>query len=164
MRKYFKLLFIFILISVFSVSCTQAKEPQVEGKNIAMDFKLQDLNQDTFSLSSYKDKQPVILFFWTTWCPFCQIELNRLKDMYPQLQKEGWELFAVNVGESASKVDNFVKNYALNFKVLLDKDMAVAYSYGILGVPTYFLVDKNGYIVFKEHYFPRERYKELVYK
>lgn len=164
MRRYFKLLFIFVLISVFSVSCTQAKEPQVELKNRAMDFKLQDLNQNTFTLSNYKDKQPLILFFWRISCPLCRKELRTLKDMYPQLQKEGWELFAINVGESASAVDNFVKNYALNFKVLLDKDMAVAYAYGILGVPTYFLVDKNGYIVFKEHYFPRERYKELIYK
>lgn len=164
MRKYFKLLFIFVLISVFSVSCMQAKEPGAEGRNIAIDFMLQDLNQETFSLSNYKDKQPVILFFWTISCPLCRKDLSTLKDMYPQLQKEGWELFAVNVGESASKVDNFVKNYALNFKVLLDKDMAVAYAYGILGVPTYFLVDKNGYIVFKDHYFPRERYKELIYK
>lgn len=164
MKNCLKLLFIFVLISIFSVSCIQAKEPEVKDKNIALDFKLQDLNQNTLTLSSYKDKQPVILFFWTTWCPFCRNELRLLKDIYPQLVKEGWELFAINAGEPAYKVDKFVKGYALNFKVLLDKDTTVAGSYGILGVPTYLLIDKKGYIVFNDHYFPKAKYKELISK
>ncbi len=162
MRNCLRLLFIFALISIFSVSCGQAREPALESRDIAPDFKLQDLNQNTFSLSSYKDKQPVILFFWTTWCPFCRNELRLLKDIYPQLVKEGWELFAINVGESAYKVEKFTKDYALNFTVLLDKDTTVVYSYGILGVPTYIILNKDGYIVFKDNYFPKGIYKELI--
>lgn len=164
MKDCLKLLFMFVLISVFSVSCMQAKEPEAKGKNIAKDFKLQDLSQNTITLSSYKDKQPVILFFWTTWCPFCRNELRTLKAMYPELKKEGLELLAINLGESAYKVDKVVKDNALTFKVLLDKDTAVAYSYGIIGVPTYFFVDKKGYIVFNDHYFPKGKYKELISK
>lgn len=164
MRNCFKPLVVFILLSIFSVSSIEASKLQAEEKNIALDFKLQDLNRDTFTLSSYKDKQPVILFFWTTWCPFCRKELQALKESYPQLAEEGWELFAVNVGESSSEVDKAVKGYALNFKVLLDKDTAVADSYGILGVPTYFFIDKKGYIVFNDHYFPKGKYKELISK
>lgn len=164
MKNYLRQLFIFILVSLFSVSCMQAKEPALESRNIALDFKLQDLNQDTFILSSYKDRQPVILFFWTTWCPFCRNELRLLRDIYPQLVKEGWELFAINAGEPAYQVDKFVKGYALNFKVLLDKDTTVAGSYGILGVPTYILIDKKGHIVFNDHYFPKAKYRELISK
>ena len=164
MRKYFKLLFIFVVISVFSVSYMQAKEPGVEGKNIAMDFKLQDLNQNTFTLSSYKDKQAVILFFWTTWCPLCRNELRLLKGIYPELKKENLQLLAIDVGEPAYIVDKAVKDNALNFTVLLDRDTTLAWSYGIFGVPTYFIVDKGGFIVFKDHYFPKEKYKELISK
>ena len=149
---------------MFSVSCAQASEPADRSKNIAMDFKLQDLNQNTFTLSSYKDKQAVILFFWTTWCPLCRNELRMLKGIYPELKKENLQLLAIDVGEPAYIVDKVVKENALNFTVLLDRDTTLAWSYGIFGVPTYFIVDKGGFIVFKDHYFPKERYKELISK
>jgi peroxiredoxin len=164
MRKYFKLLFIFVLVSVFGVSYIQAKEDESKVKDIAMDFKLQDLNQNTFTLSSYKDNQAVILFFWTTWCPFCRNELRMLKAFYPELKKENLELLAIDVGEPAYRVDNIVKENALDFPVLLDKTTTVSGAYGVFGVPTYFIVDKRGYVVFKDNYFPKGKYKELIYK
>lgn len=128
----------------------------------AADFKLSDINNNTVTLSSYRDKQPVFLFFWTTWCPFCRKELKLLSDKYAQLVKDGFALLAINVGEPAYKVDNFIKKYSLAFEVLLDKDAKVAYTYDILGVPTYVLVDKKGYIVFEGNRFPQENYKDLI--
>jgi peroxiredoxin len=154
------LLFIFILLSA---SCVLIKEQAVgEQPKLAPDFKLQDLNRNTFTLNSYKDKQPVVLFFWTTWCPYCRAELKVLNDMYPQLVKEGWELFAIDVAEPEYRVENFLKNYALSFKILLDRDASVTESFELFGVPTYVLVDKAGYIVFKDNYFPRQEYKKLI--
>lgn len=157
MKNYLKTLFLLITISFFSVSCMQANEPEAKEKTLAVDFKLSDLNQNTVTLSNFKDKQPVILFFWTTWCPFCRKELKTLKDMYPGLKEEGWELFAIDVGEPLYRVDNFTKSYSFNFRVLLDKDAAVAEAYNILGVPTYILINKEGYIVFSGNYFPKTK-------
>ncbi len=162
MKNYLKTLFLLIAISFFSVSCMQANEPDAKERSLAVDFKLSDLNQNTVTLSNFKDKQPVILFFWTTWCLFCRKELKTLKDMYPGLKEEGWELFAVDVGEPLYRVENFTQSYFLNFRVLLDKDAAVAQAYGILGVPTYILINKEGYIVFVGNYFPHKNYKELI--
>ena len=161
-KNFLKLFLVFVMVFTVSVYVTHAKEPDKKGAGLAADFKLQDLNQETFSLSKYKDKQPVVLFFWTTWCPFCQIEIKNLKNIYPQLVKEGWELFAIDVGESIRKVDNAVKSLALNFKVLLDEDGSTSNSYEIMGVPTYVIVDSKGRIVFKDHYFPKEEYKKLA--
>jgi peroxiredoxin len=162
------LLLVFLLF--LSAGCPLAKEQPSEKpaaeeqrqKEPAPDFTLQDLDENAFILSSYKDKQPVILFFWTTWCPFCRQELKTLKGLYPQLKKEGLELFAIDAGEPKHRVDNFIKKYMLDFKVLLDRDTNVAYSYDISGVPAYVLVDKKGYIVFKGHYFPLAEYKKLI--
>ncbi|MFA5145569.1 MAG: peroxiredoxin family protein [Candidatus Omnitrophota bacterium] len=162
MRNYLRALFIFGLVSIFNIPCAQAQEPAPATRNIAPDFKLEDLSQQAFTLSSYKHKQPVVLFFWTTWCPYCRKELRELRDIYPQLAKEGWELFAVNVGESPYKVSKVVKDIALNFKVLLDKDGAAADSYDVLGVPTYFIVDKQGRVVFNGHSFPKGTYRQLA--
>jgi len=104
----------------------------------------------------------VILFFWTTWCPFCRRELKVLEDIHAELLKEGWELFTINIGESSYKIENFLKKYSLTFKVLLDRDTNIARAYKILGVPTYILIDKTGRIVFKGNYFPKDTYKDLI--
>jgi cytochrome c biogenesis protein CcmG/thiol:disulfide interchange protein DsbE len=128
----------------------------------APDFTLQDLNNDTFTLSSYKYKQPVMLFFWASWCPFCREELQLLSKNYAQLQKEGLALAVINVGESATKVANFSKTHNLPFPLTLDKDTNISRSFGIFGIPTYILIDKKGYIRYIEHYFPKEEYKNLL--
>jgi len=128
---------------------------------LADDFNLSDLNNKKVSLSKLRGRS-VVLFFWTTWCPFCRRELKALNNMYADLTKDGIELLAINIEEPAYKVDNFVKTNKFVFRVLLDKDMAVAESYEILGVPTYVLIDKKGHIVFEDHYFPQKEYKDLI--
>ncbi len=130
---------------------------------LAKDFILLDLENKEASLSNLKGRS-VVLFFWTTWCPFCRKELKELNGMHADLKRDGIELLAIDIGEPLDKVANFVKSSNLAFRVLLDKDMAVAESYGILGVPTYILIDKRGYIVFENHYFPQKEYKDLISK
>lgn len=103
-----------------------------------------------------------MLFFWTTWCPFCREELKFLKENYPDLAKGGLVLAAIDAGESFSRVENFTKSYNFPFQVLLDRDTAVAGAFEILGVPTYVLIDKKGYIRLIEHYFPKEKYKSII--
>lgn len=158
MKKIF-LIIIFLLstrIFLFGVEPIKPKPDE-----LAANFNLLDLDGNKVSLSDFKGK-PVILFFWTTWCPFCRKELITLKDIYPELTKEGWELLAIDAGEPTYRVKNFVERESLNFKVLLDMDAEVAYSYDILGVPAYVFVDKNGHIVFKGHYFLEAKYKDLI--
>ena len=48
------------------------------------------------------------------------------------------------------------------FKVLLDSDAEVAYSYALIGVPTFVLVNKRGEIVFQDNLFPQNTYKEFL--
>ena len=164
MSYYLKPLLIFMLISFLSIAYMQAQEQDTQGLNLAPDFKLLDLGQNAHTLSDYKNKQPVILFFWTTWCPFCRSELKLLNQKYPELLKDGLELLAINVGERAYKVDNFVKSYKLTCKILLDENTTVADAYDVLGVPTYVLVGKKGNIVFIGHTFPKDNYKDLIQK
>lgn len=157
MKKTISLLCVIIMLTALFT-------PAVAQNSPAADFKLQDLNKNFVSLSDYKGKRPVILFFWTTWCPYCRVELGELSKRYAQLTKEGIEALAVDVNEPASIVEAFLKKMNLKLKVLLDSEAKAAHSYEILGVPTYVLVNKEGVIVFKGNSLPERKIKELAGK
>ncbi len=152
---------VLVLFFLFIFGVLSARAAMKPG-SLALDFQLKDLKQNTVTLSSYKARQPVFLFFWTTWCPYCLKGLKNLNDMYPELKEKGWEVLAINSGDPPEKVANFVRHYPLKFKILLDEKIAAAQLYGVLGVPTYVLVDKDGIVVFKDNYFSAAKIKELT--
>ena len=123
----------------------------------APEFSLVDLNNNTVSLSSYKGKQGALLFFWTTWCPFCRDQLKVINDEYSRLSQKGLLVLGINSGEPAARVARFLKKYSLKYPILLDEYSEVAFQYRITGVPTYVLVDKKGNIVYQDNYFPDEK-------
>jgi peroxiredoxin len=133
------------------------------GKGVlAGEIILNDLSGQAVNLPSYKGK-PVILFFWTTWCPYCRQELKILNQRYSVMAKEGIEILGVNVSESENKVQRFLKDYQLNFKILLDKAGLLADQYDLRGVPTYVFLDKSGKVISQAHSLP-ENYKILLLK
>ncbi|MFA5410390.1 MAG: redoxin domain-containing protein [Candidatus Omnitrophota bacterium] len=156
-----------VLTFVFGVCLAGKAAAQgvaVKKRLPAPDFKLQDTYQDIVALKDYKGEQPVLLFFWTTWCPFCERELSVLNNAYQNLVKDGIELLAINAGELPDTVTNFIQDFNLAYRVLLDRDTGISSAYGVVGVPTYVLVDKAGNIVFKDNYFPQREYKALLAK
>lgn len=158
MQKYLKgiLAFAFILLFLSGLSA--------QGLSPAADFTLSDLEGNKVTLGDYKDKKPVVLLFWTTWCYYCRNELRETGKDYPLILKDGVELLAINGGESSEKVKRYLKDFNLNIKVLLDADDRVSRLFSVLGVPTYIFIDKKGNIIFHDHYFSREKYDELISK
>ena len=140
-----------------------AQPLRTETSELVTNFTLLDLENKEFSLSDFKGK-PVILFFWTTWCPYCRGELKQLNTMHAQFLQNGVELVAINVEEPADKIQRFTGSYLFSYRVLLDTDAEVAQAFGILGVPTYILINKEGHVVFNNHYFPQKEYKDLILK
>ncbi len=159
-KKIFSIVLPLILVQnfLFAASPLQAKTGE-----LAINFNLLDLENQEISLSEFRG-MPVILFFWTTWCPFCREELKQLNLMHRELSENGVQVLAINVEEPAEKVQRFMQRYPFSYKVLLDKDATVARDYGILGVPTYIFIDKEGRFVSYSHYFPQEKYKDIISK
>ncbi len=162
MRNYLRL-FILLFFIGFSLNCYAAQAGASSFKS-APAFQLADLNDQAVFLSGYKGKKTVILLFWTTWCPYCREELKTLNQEYAGLAKDSLELLAINVGEPKYKVENFAKSRNLTFTVLLDKDSTVADAYELMGVPTYFVINKAGQIVSTSNHFPKGALKELTGK
>jgi len=141
-----------------------AAQDNLSSLKAAPAFQLNDLNDKIVSLSDYKGEKAVILFFWTTWCPYCREELKVLNQEYSGLTKDSIEVLTIDVGEPKYKVDNYAKSYNLSFEVLLDLDSLVAREYDLMGVPTYFVINKSGEVVSAGNHFPKNAVKKLTDK
>ncbi|MGE8204377.1 thiol-disulfide oxidoreductase ResA [Heyndrickxia sp. NPDC080065] len=124
-------------------SLTKDSRGKIAVGDHAPNFVLQDMNGHKYRLSDFKGKG-VFLNFWGTWCEPCKAEMPYMVDLYKEYKKQGVEIIAVNVGESNFLVNKFIKNYSLNFPVLVDKSRDVQNAYGINPIPTSFFISPDG--------------------
>ena len=113
--------------------------------NQAPDFELEDLEGNQVSLSSLRGST-VMLNFWATWCPPCRMEIPFIEEIHAEWQDRGLVILAVDTGESASTVRNFLQAYDYTTTVLLDTTQTVAQQYNITALPTTYFIDSNGVI------------------
>jgi thiol-disulfide isomerase/thioredoxin len=100
------------------------------------------------SLSALKGKV-VFLNFWATWCGPCRVEMPSMENIYMKYKDRGFEILAVNSGERNSEVMSFMTSYGLTFPTVLDSDGTVSRYYGIQGIPTSYLIDREGNMILR---------------
>lgn len=152
-----------LIFSIFLQNQVYSLDRAVDESYVAPDFLLEDINGRKISLDAYRDKKAVLIIFWTTWCPYCLRALSVLKQEKQDLDNAQVEVLAINMEESAFRVRKFVERLGINFTVLLDRDGRVSEEYGIFGIPYYFLIAKNGKIVFRGSRFSKEKLRSLIY-
>ena len=155
----------FILtIILFLTVCFSS--PAFSGEKAA-NFTLNDINGKKVSSSEFKGKV-VVLNFWATWCGPCRAEMPSLNNLYNEYKDKGLVVLAVSVDTSEKPVKSFIKEYKLSFPVLMDKNKEVSFDdYGVLGLPTTFLIDKNGIVkekIMGEMEWDSPRMKEKILK
>lgn len=111
----------------------------------APDFTLKNLDGEKVSLSDYKGKI-VFLNFWATWCPYCVKEMPDLDRIYRENEDNDFVVLAVSVGEPKSDVSDFIKDKEYSFPILLDTKGEIAIKYFVRGIPTTYVIDKDGNI------------------
>ncbi len=142
-NKFLKLFNILALLILFSVSATaQVKE----GEN-APNFTLKNLDGKEISLNQFRGKH-VLINFWATWCGPCKIEMPSLEALYERFKDRNFVLLAIsNDMFGANIVKPFVKAHNINFPVLLDQRLKVSNAFGVVSLPTTFMIDPQGKII-----------------
>ena len=136
------------LVLLFLFACSEEHRTSPEEKqvrSIAPSFKLNDLSGKELSLADHKGKV-VLLRFWSTACKSCKEEMPKLETLYQELKPSGLVLIAINIKDSPEKITDFIDGLGLTFPILIDENKSTVKDFKVYGVPTSFLIDKEGII------------------
>lgn len=109
----------------------------------AADFALPDLRGQQVSLHHYRGKV-VFLNFWATWCIPCREETQAMEQLHQRFQSQGLAVLAVNLKETPDQVNAFFDQHRLSFTTLLDASGSVFRDYQVMGLPTTYLIGREG--------------------
>lgn len=141
---------IFVLSAIVSLSLNHRKALAVDVQMVknAPDFTLNDLNGNPFSLSDLKGKI-VLLDFWATWCPFCRESIPILQSLYNDYKDKGFEVVGIALEYDGGRVlRRFAEEENIPYTLLIGNEK-LATKYSAYGVPTRFLINREGKIVKK---------------
>jgi thiol-disulfide isomerase/thioredoxin len=143
-----RLLLILILpVFVFPVAAAPALT-ELPARIEAPELALPDIEKRIHRLSEQRGKV-VLINFWATWCPPCRKEMPSLKRLWMTLKDEPFVMYAVDAGEDARAVSEFLFETDLesSFPILLDRNGDAMRQWRVPGLPTTFIVDKSGRLV-----------------
>ncbi len=133
-----------IFILLITLGCTSAKE-QPEGKVVLENIELTTLNGEKINLADQRGKT-VFINFWATWCRPCIQEMPSIAALQVQLEGKNIE-FIFASDEEVEKIQKFMESRNLNSNFVRVENPE---SIGIEALPTTFIFDGKGNLVFSE--------------
>jgi thiol-disulfide isomerase/thioredoxin len=116
----------------------------------AANFELMNMDEEPVKLSDFRGKV-VLLNFWATWCPPCIREMPSMERLHQQVDAADFKVVAVNQMENPDDVFAFTGQLEIDptFDILFDDTSKVSQEYAVRGLPTTYLIDKNGVIRYR---------------
>jgi len=133
---------IWIACFMLSISVAQAAEMK---KIPSPDFTLPSLSGSNVRLSELKG-EVILLNFWASWCAPCRLEMPLLNKLHNKYKAIGFTVLGVNVEESTSSAQDFLKENKVSFPILWDTKNSVSKQYNVQAMPTTVMIDRDGLI------------------
>ena len=109
---------------------------------------LTDIGGKKLDLADYKGKV-VVLDFWATWCEPCRFEIPGLVEMQDKYAKQGFSVIGISMDDEPGPVVEFYKEFKMNYPVAVGNQRIGELYGGIFGLPTTFLIGRDGRIYAK---------------
>ena len=114
-------------------------------KTVSLDFSLPTVEGDRVDLSQFDGKVRVI-DFWATWCPPCRVVIPHLNEMERKYGDQGFAVVGISVDENPKMLAAFYEEQPFEYTSLLTSDEAEQAFGGVIGLPSTFVLDREGHI------------------
>ncbi len=141
-----------LIVFIFLMSNSFANEA-IDIKNLIIHKELKKYDSLTFlnakndqiDLDNYQGNL-ILLNFWATWCLPCKEEMPSLDLLYKNKNLDNLRIFPINVGQDdTDKALRFFKELGIqNLELYFDSPITLAKKFGLRGIPTTILFNKNG--------------------
>ena len=102
-------------------------------------------DQTAISLETLRGKT-VYVDFWASWCAPCLRSMPLINDLYNRYKDQDFEVIAINVDDPIEDGQDFLLDNQFDYLIAADTDNSVLNEFGVIGMPTSFLIDKDGII------------------
>lgn len=136
-----------IALSVAVAAAESGLLDRVDGTPDAPAFELNGPDGSEYRLSDLRGKS-LIVNFWATWCPPCRAEMPSMQRAWEKIRDEDIVVIGINVGEDKATIDAFTDQVPVDFPLPMDIDSKVVQSWPVRGLPTTFIVDPEGRLVY----------------
>ena len=136
----------------------RARYTPVDTGSRAPEFTATTLAGAPASLREYEGSV-VLLNVWATWCAPCRYEMPALERLHRRLGPEGLSVVAVSVDAPPGQldalarlggdVDAYVRDLGITFDVLRDPEGTILRRYRVTGLPTTYILDRDGVVLEK---------------
>jgi thiol-disulfide isomerase/thioredoxin len=127
----------------------RAQSKSSDGSHpMAPDFSLTDIQGHPLKLADFRGKV-VVLDFWATWCGPCRIEIPSFVELQKRYDTQGFSMIGISMDDTPDPVVDFYKELQMNYPVAVgDSRMGDLYG-GIPGLPTTYVIGRDGRIYAK---------------
>ena len=112
-------------------------------------FKLETIDGPEFDSAILKGNV-VLINFWATWCAPCRVEIPSFTEFKERYEDSGFEIVGVALDpENKDEILRVQRELEINYPLVLSDVTIEDQAGGIFGVPTTFLIDRDGRVVSK---------------
>lgn len=139
------------LAALAGAACSGSDAPaRVEVGIEAPSYAARDMKGDSVSLALLRGK-PVLLNVWATWCLPCKVEIPYLEKLHGEHAAQGLQIIGVSIdarGDEA-KIESFARDFSMTYPIWRDPDERVNTRFLAIGVPSTYLIDRDGVLRWK---------------
>jgi cytochrome c biogenesis protein CcmG, thiol:disulfide interchange protein DsbE len=137
---------------IVAVILTLCSDVPAQAQSQPLVLQVRNLDGNMQWLTDFKGKV-VLLNFWSTTCPPCRVETPWFVEFQKRWEKDGFTVVGVSMDDTPDSIRKFITQFSVNYPMLAGREVDESIQKatgGIWGMPTSFLVGRDGKVL-KKH-------------